>query len=320
MKRTNQEYFLLVLSALTAVIVFPFAILRFLREEWLIGTVDLWISCSMALLFAYVYQTRKTFIPGIILSTFTILSAVVSVYIKGAVNIYWVYPAVVAAFYLLPRRWAILLIIVVLALLFQVLHRELPMVELLVIIATILMTSIFGFFYSKNIEEKHNRLSELATKDSLTGVGNRRALDERLQEVISSQNRKPTTVSLILLDIDYFKAVNDDHGHNLGDQILIQISQIIEGRIRVTDSLYRYGGEEFVIVPLELDVKAAERLAEQLRILVENYALIPDNPVTISLGVAQYKHGEPYESWMKRADEALYRAKNGGRNQVCISE
>jgi len=182
------------------------------------------------------------------------------------------------------------------------------------------MTSVFGFFFSKNIEDKHKKLTELATKDPLTGSGNRRALDIKLNELIVSQNRKKTTVSLILLDIDHFKLINDKHGHIIGDQILVHIANIIEGRIRVTDSLFRYGGEEFVIVPLELDLKSTEKLAQQLRTLVENYALIPENPVTISLGVAEYKHGESSDSWINRADEALYSAKNSGRNRVCTAE
>ena len=320
MKRTNQEYLILVLSALTCLIVFAFSILRFLREEWLIGILDFWISLSMAFIFAYVYRKRETFIPGIILSLFTIFSAVVSVFIKGAINTYWVYPAIVAAYYLLPRRWAILLTVLVSILIVFILYDQLTWVELATISTTILMTSMFGFFYSKNIEEKHNKLTQLAIKDSLTGVGNRRALDAKLSELVTKQARRSSILSLIMIDIDNFKLINDDHGHIVGDQILVQIARIIEGRIRSTDTLYRFGGEEFVIVPLDMKLKATQKLAEQLRILVENHALVPDNPVTISLGVAEYKQDESSTSWMKRADEALYRAKNGGRNQVCIAE
>jgi len=320
MKRTNQEYLILILSALAAITVSSFSVLRFMRSEWLIAGVDLFIGISMVFIFVYVWITNKAALPGIFMSLFTLTAAVVSVYIKGVHNIYWVYPAIVATYYLLPSRWAIFISILNLVLMISILYGDVPALELSAIFATILMTSMFGYFYSKNIEEKHNKLTQLAIKDSLTGVGNRRALDAKLSELVTKQARRSSILSLIMIDIDNFKLINDDHGHIVGDQILVQIARIIEGRIRSTDTLYRFGGEEFVIVPLDMKLKATQKLAEQLRILVENHALVPDNPVTISLGVAEYKQDESSTSWMKRADEALYRAKNGGRNQVCIAE
>ena len=320
MKRTNQEILLLLLSAMTSVAIIPFTAIRFIANDWILGGVDLLVSLCMVVIFFYVYRTRKTQIPGIILSIFTISAAYLSVHIKGANTTYWLYPAIVAAYYLLPRKLAIFITLIVSVLIVLRLYGEVAIIQLATFVSTLLMTSFFGFFFSRNIEEKHKKLTELATKDSLTGVGNRRALDIKLQELVLSQKRKPSTVSLILLDIDNFKMINDEHGHILGDQILIRISQIIEGRIRVTDALYRFGGEEFVIVPLDLDITSTQRLAEQLRTLVENYALIPDNPVTISLGVAEYRQDESYDDWLHRADEALYRAKNSGRNQVCLAE
>ena len=305
---------------MTSIAITPFTIIRFINSEWLLAIVDLLVSLCMAVIFVYVYKTRKTEIPGIILSSFTIFSAVVSVYIKGAMNAYWLFPAIVAAYYLLPRKLAIVITFIILILISLHLYDQLPGVELAAFAATLLMTSFFGFFFSINIEEKHKKLTQLATKDSLTGAGNRRALDQKLNELINTQSRKETTVSLILLDIDHFKSINDEHGHIVGDQILVHIANIIEGRIRVTDSLFRFGGEEFVIVPLELNLESTRKLAEQLRTLVENYALIPENPVTISLGVAEYKQGETAETWLERADEALYRAKHEGRNCVRTAE
>lgn len=84
--------------------------------------------------------------------------------------------------------------------------------------------------------------------------------------------------------------------------------------------IYRFGGEEFVIVPLEQNFDSAQKLAEQLRILVENNVLVPENPITISLGVAEYQIGESGENWLSRADVALYQAKHSGRNRVCVAE
>ncbi len=121
------------------------------------------------------------------------------------------------------------------------------------------------------------------------------------------------------MDLDNFKLVNDLHGHATGDQILKRITEIVNLRIRVTDSLYRIGGEEFVILLEEQDLDAATHLAEQLRTLVEANELAPDQSVTVSVGVAELGKDETSDEWLKRADSAMYAAKGAGRNQTSIA-
>jgi diguanylate cyclase (GGDEF)-like protein len=320
MKRNNQEYLLLALSAFAVVAIIPFAFIRFVRQDWLIGMVDIVIVIGMTVTFIYVYKTCNIEIPSVGLAIFSAVAAVTSVYVKGVENIYWVYPAVVAAYYLLAYSWASLITFLVVCCLAPLLYTELDIVALISVLTTIFMTSMFGFFFSKSVSEQHDQLSNMATRDSLTKTGNRRALDDKLLEVTTTQARRNSKVSLILLDLDHFKLINDEFGHMIGDQVLVRIAEIIEGRIRLTDALYRFGGEEFVIVPLDMTLDLAEKLAEQLRILVENNVLVPENPVTISLGVAEYRQGETSKHWLNRADEALYQAKRSGRNRVCVTE
>ena len=319
-KRNNQEYLLLSLSAFAVFAIMPFAILRFVCNDWLIGVVDFVIVLGMATTFLYVYTTHKIKLPSIGLAIFSAIAAVATVHAKGVDNVYWVYPAVAAAYYLLQYHWASLITFLTVCFLSPVLYVGLDLIVFISILTSIFMTSIFGFFFSKSVRDQHQQLSDLATRDSLTKTGNRRALDEKLTELTAVQARRVSSVSLILLDLDHFKSINDEFGHLIGDQVLIRIVEIIEGRIRLTDSLYRFGGEEFVIVPLELTLEQAEQLAEQLRLLVENNVLVPENPVTISLGVAEYRDGETSEQWLNRADEALYQAKRSGRNKVCVAD
>ncbi len=320
MKRTNKEILLLVLSLIAAVSIGSFAIIRFTNYEWLIGGFDFIVCIGMLLIAYYVYTTQKVAMPSVVLAVVTCIAAIATVQIQGVENINWAYPALVSAFYLLSPKRAILLSLFTVVLISPVLLEGLSWLKFISSMTTLFMTCLFGYFFSKSVLEQHEQLSEMATKDSLTGVGNRRALDHKLIELLAAQARKPSELSLILLDLDHFKKVNDDFGHMVGDQILIRITEIIAGRIRATDALYRFGGEEFVIVPLELDLKHAARLAEQLRILVENHELVTEQPITISLGVAQYISGETSNAWLNRADEALYRAKNSGRNQVCMAK
>ncbi len=319
MKRTNQEHLLLILSAFGACAVAPLLFFRLIQGDWIMVAVDLAIGVSLVVLFIYTYKTRKTVYPSIILAVLPILAAITSIYVKGAVNIYWIYPTVVAAYYLLAPRWAFLLTLSSLAFLVPILYKELVLFTFISVVITILSTGIFGLFFSRSIKEQHQKLSELATKDPLTGIGNRRAMDCKLLEITVSQTRRASTVSLILLDLDHFKLINDEYGHIVGDQILVRAAEIIGGRTRVTDALYRFGGEEFVIIASDLNLNSARELAEQLRILIEKNVRLPDRTVTVSLGVAEYQKEENSESWIKRADEALYQAKDNGRNQVCIA-
>jgi diguanylate cyclase (GGDEF)-like protein len=320
MKRTNKELLLLVLSLFAAISISSFAILRFVNSEFWIGFFDSIVGLMMAGIAFHVYTTQRVALASVALSGVNCIGAIATIHIKGVDNVFWVYPAVVSAFYLLSPRRAILLSLFTLLAILPVLVRDLPWITTVSSLTTIFMTCLFGYFFSKGVLEQHQQLSDLATKDSLTGVGNRRALDHKLIEVLANQARRPSDISLLLLDLDHFKKINDEYGHMVGDQILIRIAEIIETRIRITDSLYRFGGEEFVIMPLELNLEQAESFANQLRELVEKQELVTEKKVTISMGAAQYQAGETSESWLKRADEALYRAKNSGRNRVCVAK
>jgi diguanylate cyclase (GGDEF)-like protein len=167
-----------------------------------------------------------------------------------------------------------------------------------------------------NYRKTHEQLTLLATIDPLTLSGNRRALDRKLSDVIADQTRQPSTVSLLLLDLDLFKKINDEYGHAIGDQTLVEVASLITENTRSLDALYRYGGEEFIIMPLKINLAEAMALAENLRILVENHKFSSHIKLTISVGVAEYRAGETAESWIHRADSALYTAKDLGRNRV----
>ncbi len=159
----------------------------------------------------------------------------------------------------------------------------------------------------------------LAIRDPLTGAGNRRALETKLSDIIAARSRSSIPASLLMLDLDNFKQVNDEHGHDVGDQILIRITEIINMRIRVTDSVYRIGGEEFVVVVEGESIENASRLAEQLRTIVEANDLANSSTVTISVGVAEHLQSESAKNWCRRADRALYEAKNAGRNTIMLA-
>ena len=160
-------------------------------------------------------------------------------------------------------------------------------------------------------------LEALSATDALTGAWNRAHFDRAVTAEVERSLRFKQPVSLIFTDIDHFKAINDTHGHPAGDRVLRELTRLIGTSIRSIDLLFRWGGEEFVVLASATGYRFTADLAERIRSAVERHRFAGVAPVTISLGVAEHLAGESVESWFGRADQALYRAKNDGRNRVC---
>ena len=161
-------------------------------------------------------------------------------------------------------------------------------------------------------------LEKTTSTDYLTGIWNRAHLDRMIEIEIRRSTRFRQPVSLILLDIDHFKRINDTYGHQTGDVVLRTLAETVHSGIRAADMLFRWGGEEFVVLTASTGHRKARVLAESLRALVDMHEFPAVGHVTVSLGVAEYTDGESAEDWFRRLDDALYSAKNGGRN--CVFE
>lgn len=153
------------------------------------------------------------------------------------------------------------------------------------------------------------RVSEMAAIDSLTGLFNRRATIERLEQQIAAHG-DDGSATILLLDLDHFKVVNDTRGHAAGDRVLVEVADAMTAAVRPSDTVCRWGGEEFLLLFPDTDQKAAVRTAE--RVLTS----IAETGVTASIGVAEVRSGDTVDGWVRRADIALYTAKNEGRNRV----
>ncbi|MGB5596483.1 MAG: diguanylate cyclase [Crocosphaera sp.] len=169
-------------------------------------------------------------------------------------------------------------------------------------------------------QEQQKKLREhlqaLANVDELTGAFNRRKLQEMLSYEIERTRRNQNNLSIIVFDIDFFKRVNDTYGHPVGDQVLCKLVTIVKQSIRKIDSLYRIGGEEFVILCPDTNNEQVLNLAERIRQSIENTSFDEVEQVTISLGVTQFKESDQQKEFINRADKALYKSKENGRNQV----
>lgn len=174
--------------------------------------------------------------------------------------------------------------------------------------------------YQSQLKEARDRLSEASNRDGLTGVYNRRYLEQALAKEFARVKRYEGALSLIMVDIDHFKRVNDERGHLAGDEVIRRTAEILSSCIRESDTLGRYGGEEFAVLLPHTKLDGAVVLAERLRKCIAGHTVTFGNqtiPVTISVGVAELLPDTPsYEQLIQDADTALYRSKDGGRNQV----
>jgi diguanylate cyclase len=174
---------------------------------------------------------------------------------------------------------------------------------------------------NKELESANHAIEIIARTDALTGLANRRTLDELLAREIARANRQHQPLTLILADIDYFKRINDTYGHVVGDQVLSALGRIFGSQVRPYDVAARFGGEEFLLLFPATACQEGVAIAERLRKQVGTIQ-IPGGPerITISFGVATLIDNESAEAFLVRADAALYRAKEGGRNRVETGE
>ncbi len=165
----------------------------------------------------------------------------------------------------------------------------------------------------KRLEQE---LEHAALRDALTGLGNRRQFLQLVERAYARNQYFEQDFSLMLVDADHFKAINDQHGHHKGDEVLISLARALESGIRDSDTVFRWGGEEFVILLPLTNLQGALHVAESLREIVQQLSQRSLPQLTVSIGVAQHQADEDSDSLFKRMDEALYRAKTSGRNKV----
>jgi len=185
-------------------------------------------------------------------------------------------------------------------------------------------TTILRFTYQDQVDEHYQKkLFESALRDGLTSTFNRRYFVDRLHTEIRFAVRHEKSLALLFVDIDYFKKINDVHGHLAGDEVLAGVARVMTATIRAEDVLARYGGEEFAVICREIDAEGANILAERLRVAVEEHKFEHAGkviPVTINIGAAVEGKIDDANAFIAAADAAMYEAKRAGRNRVCLAK
>ena len=312
----NRKQMLLPLSIVGVACFFPFFIYNLAHGAYLLSAAIL----ALTLVFFFngyaIYRGKKAPILFEILIIPAAAAIALSIIYQGVYGTYWCYPLLLFFYFVLSRRTAnlcgILLLVVVTVIVWQFVGWDVTVrfsasLGLLIVMANIIVGAI---------DNLHRQLLEQAIKDPLTGAFNRRYMIARLTDATAQKLRKDTIASVLALDIDFFKRINDELGHAAGDEVLTGMVNVIVGRVRQSDKLFRVGGEEFLVFLPETTETDAATVAEHLRRLIAETPLLADRSVTVSIGVSELRAGESLEDWTKAADDALYQAKETGRNRV----
>jgi len=322
LKRLKADFRLSIITLLGAsalVGITPFAVMRFLQGELVAGGIDTAILLSISVGMIYAWVTGDTRRSGAVLAFVASFGAVMVAAVVGDVGLFWLYPCLVTTFFLASPRvagfvnLASIMSMVGLGDVFQ------SGVQMWTFTATAVVVSAAAFVFAQRNDSQRHSLEHLATIDPLTGVKNRRSMDEELNLASAHAERTGLSYALVMLDIDHFKKINDEYGHGVGDGVLIDLATLIQHSTRKSDQLFRYGGEEFVLLLPGVDGVGLTAVMNNLHHTLRKKVRHPGGAISASFGVALRKPGERVESWLERADTALYEAKETGRDRIVFS-
>ena len=317
--RTYKEKIVLITCLLGVLGAAPFTAYRFINGHYLLAFIDLFLMVSLSAIAYCTWKTRNVEIPATILVASTLATFITILHLGGPYTAYTIFPITMASFCLISPRAAAILNLITMLLMFPAFYGVLSTYEIVIIYTSLIILSLFSYAFTLLVNRQQYELIRLAARDGLTGAWNRKTLELALVEIFNKHQYRPVTASLIILDFDFFKSINDTHRHGVGDEILKETVKLLSGIMRVSDQIYRYRDEEFVLIAEGTGLKEAGSLAEMIRSRVEKSQFHEDQKVTVSVGVAELAQAQSEDEWLALADETLNRAKSEGRNRCHLS-
>lgn len=307
---------IMLFGVITSLAILPFLVVRALYGEWLAAGLDLAMIAVLGTSLVYAWRTGRYQLVGSIDAVAITIACAILTWKFGGSGHYWIYAAIVATFMVAPRIVAIPCTLVLLSM--HLLFGDFPdQVATWAFLTSALLVAAFAAVFVSLGRRQHRQLMVLATMDPLTGLPNRRALETELADALRHHEARGEPAALAVLDLDHFKRINDRHGHEAGDQVLVELAERIQGVLRKRDRLFRLGGEEFVVLLPATDAGGARAAMEKVRRAVELQPMgAPGLRASVSVGVAMREVDDEWPAWLARADEAMYESKRRGRNQV----
>lgn len=306
----------LYLNGLGALASIGFSILQLLRGDIATSIISLMGFVYFSIVIYLLIIKRRYLWKGRGFVLFIPITMLNVINVHPEFGIYWAYVGVLSFFLALELRDACISVSLFLAFTFYFVNVLYPMPVQLRIYATLSLVAIFSFVLSYLIERLLKEVNSLVIRDPLTNAFNRHSFLTSVEQALSAYQRYKTPSSMLIFDLDYFKSINDSFGHQAGDRVLKMVSQVVQGRLRENDQLFRYGGEEFAVLLNHTCLPDAELIANELRLLIETQSYHIDRTVTVSGGVSDVQNSDNPSAWIERCDKALYQAKSNGRNRI----
>ena len=307
------------ISIFAAICITPFALNNFMHGRPSVGVTALIILIIYAFTAWRANNNRINFqLNAVLLTGALIAFFCTSIYQQDIIGLLWSYPAVTALYVIFPVRIARIcnlgLFAVVVSLTAVVI--DIPIATRAAI--TLFIVNIACIIFVSRSNQQQQDLSLLAETDALTGVFNRLKMNEKLNSMILEARVNDIPLTLMALDLDHFKRINDEKGHDVGDQVLSVFGRLLKNCCRESDLIFRTGGEEFIVAMLNADAKTSRKVAVRIQESLAKTEIVTELKVTTSIGIATLNPHEILEELLKRCDDYLYQAKDEGRN--CIIE
>jgi diguanylate cyclase (GGDEF)-like protein len=315
----HRERIMFPMAVASVVILTPFLLNNFIQGRYLLGTLILLVVLGFGSAAAAIHLKRRPPIPYAVLLLPIGAGMALSLQTQGIYGAFWSYPLMLLCYFVLSWRIAILSSLALLVAVPLMVDLYIDRGMAIRVFASFALTIVIINIALHIIADLQRRLLDLAITDPLTGAFNRRHMESRLGEAIERNGRAGARASLLVLDIDHFKRVNDQFGHEAGDRVLKGVVALVDGNSRKLDSIFRMGGEEFLLLLPDTGETDALKVAEHLRSLIAGSRLLKARPVTVSIGLSELQPGADLDAWIKRADDALYSAKAAGRNRVEVA-
>ncbi|MEK9775547.1 MAG: GGDEF domain-containing protein [Quisquiliibacterium sp.] len=316
----TRQRFIVIQLVLFAAAVFPLAIYRLSLGHLGHALFDAVLLLVFSVLVRLAVIDRFLDLALRIISVTYVVGVFGVLHLLGEIGLFWAFAAGLGAFFAVKAREALVIAAVMYLMILSKDYGGANYPTVITFTACFALVVAFGYYFSSRLWEENERLGIEARHDLLTNLLNRRSFDDDLSQLINQGSPTQGGWSMLVIDIDRFKSINDAYGHAAGDRVLKGVASILQEAVPPGMNLYRYGGEEFVVLcPGPAD--AARALGESLRTAVAKADLMRagDQPVTISVGVTERRQEDDSRSVFQRADGALYEAKQKGRNQVVFA-
>lgn len=307
-------------GAITVLGISPFAVYRFAHGQVTIGLIDVFIVLCIGVGVGHAWRSGKTDGATLFIAITYSAGCIAIAHIGGVPGMLWAYPVLLANFLLAGRGIAVgISALVIVGVMLS--DAALPaMLDKLMFAATSFVVSLFAYVFAWRADMQRQQLEAIAAHDPLTGAYNRRGMDTEMEIAIAASMRSRTPLGLLTFDLDHFKRINDGHGHEAGDAVLVQLADVVRRHTRKSDRFFRMGGEEFGLLIPNARPDCLRIVAEKLRAAIEHEVRCFDQVLTVSVGATSLVPGETAAELLGRADTAMYQAKREGRNRVVVRD